>query len=236
MSNQKNGLKNRLSGYLLGGVRFALPLALTVFIVGFAVSFVYNHLGAGSDALVRWLFPNSVLTGPLSTVILPLISIIALVGLLAWLGFVSSWPLGNRALRQIDRFFSAIPLAGGIYKATRKISDMVGDARGSGFSRVVFVVEPDTGSRLMAFVAGETVDISTGKKFLSVFIPFAPNPTGGLVKFVPEEVTSDAKMTPSEAWNIVLSMGMLAPPRLGITCPATDADSPCQNAGRAKDE
>lgn len=98
-----------------------------------------------------------------------------------------------------------IPVIGGWYEA---FSDLVKTFTSTGEGKYLGTVTiPVCGGYMIGFVTNSFVK-EDGKKYLSVFVPTSPNPTTGLVLFLPEETVTTLDKTPEEAFSTIISLGV----------------------------
>lgn len=196
---------------LMRGFFFSLPAALTIWAISFAFGVADTWLGEPVAALVRLVLPEAWLVGPLASGHIPGLSFIMLVALLWIIGAVASWKWGEKLMRNVDHIFVNLPVAGTIYRGTRKVGDLLGGPSNLPFQRVVLIPFIGPGCYTVAFVTGTTRDKSTGRVYLRVAIPTPPNPLSSLPAIVPEEMAVDAGMTVEEGLQYCLSLGMVGP-------------------------
>lgn len=209
-----SGLWGYLRSCIMRGALFLLPIAVTAIIVHFALGFVEDYLGGPTAALVRAIVPARVL-GPFQDGHVPGLSMALLLLVMFGLGAIASWRFGHRGLRVVDVIAPRIPFIGGIYTSTRKIVDSFGES--DRFQRVVQLRIFGGELRGLAFVTAETIDEATGEKWLCVFFPHIPNPTSGLLLWVPEKETLPCDIKPQEGFKWLMSLGTLTPAQMNIT-------------------
>ena len=200
---------------IIRGVLFVIPIWLTVTVVHFIYGLTETWLGAITDQIVRWLLPQSWLTGVFAGGHIPGLSLVTLVAVLAGLGFIAAWPVGRQGLRLIDYVFLAIPGVRTLYSAVRKMIDTLGDPKQSRFKKVVIIKW--AGMDTVGFVTGTSVCETSGRKLAWVFVPHTPNPTSGFVVLVPEDETVETGVDPADGIKLVMSLGMLAPASIKTT-------------------
>lgn len=229
-TKDKGGISKLVSATFMRGVLFMIPIAVTLFVVGFISSLSESWLGSLTAALVRLVVPASWL-GPFSNGHIPGLSLILFLVIILVLGWIASVHVGRQGLRLIDHLFQAIPGVRVIYSAARKVVDALGDASKPKFQRAVLINWGPNGTKTMGFVTSETVDDTTGRKHLVVFIPTPPNPASGFITVVPEDQATDPGLTMEQALKVAMSLGVLTPDRLKITnAGATD----CATTGSGK--
>lgn len=202
----------RVRTWLMRGALFVIPIWLTLFVVGIFYGLCETWLGGTTDQLVRWFVPTNVLhwLGSVDGHI-PGLSLLTALVLLAALGILASWHVGQRGLRLIDHVFLAIPGLKTIYSSARQIIDAVGDPSQSRFRKVVLVTWPTPATKTIGFVTTELLEPVTGKRQYYVFIPTVPNPTGGFLVIVDEKDVTLTDYTPEEGLRLAISLGVSAP-------------------------
>jgi uncharacterized membrane protein len=148
----------------------------------------------------------------------PIFSLILLAALFYGLGAIVSWRLGNSLFEWLEGRILRIKGIGSIYGSLRKVVHMVGESDSKNkFKRVVSVPFLPNGGRTIAFVTNEVIDLTSGSKYIYVFIPTPPNPISGLVASYPEDVVADSEMTVEEAIQHCVSLGMATPAQQTIS-------------------
>jgi uncharacterized membrane protein len=198
--------------YFMRGLLFVVPIAITLWLVGFVLGLANDWLGSIVGALVRLLLP--VLTHLPATglgLLISVVSMLLLCALLTGIGKLASYRIGKEGLRLVDHLFIHIPGVNSVYRATRKMVEAFGDS-GASFQRCVWLRFPASYYTL-GFVTKEIAP-EGGRKLLVVFVPHCPNPTGGFTQVVPEDETRASDISPDEGLKLVLSMGVLTPENL----------------------
>jgi uncharacterized membrane protein len=75
---------------------------------------------------------------------------------------------------------------------------------------VVLVEFPRKGLMAIGFVTNQAYSES-GEKLLNVYIPTAPNPTGGFLQIMKESEVIRTKLSVDEALKMVISAGRMMP-------------------------
>ncbi|OGQ97369.1 MAG: hypothetical protein A2521_08325, partial [Deltaproteobacteria bacterium RIFOXYD12_FULL_57_12] len=125
----------RLSRYFLEGLLVLVPLAVTVYVVVMIFEKVDNFFRFSTPGL----------------------GVVATVGLIVLVGFVSSNFLARRLVRLIDALFTRLPLVKMIYSAVKDlVNAFVGDKKS--FNRPVLVsLSPDDGLQAIGFVTRDNL-------------------------------------------------------------------------------
>lgn len=119
---------------------------------------------------------------------------------------------GKRARAWEESMLSRIPIVGSIYSVSRQSIDALSSTTGQHFSRVVFLDWPRPGVRAMGFVTGHLHSgIEGSGAMVVVYIPTVPNPTSGMLAWVPEDQVISTDITVEDAMKAVFSGGIVLP-------------------------
>ncbi len=131
--------------------------------------------------------------------------------------------IGKRMISFGEKVMTRIPLANRIYKAVQQISTAFLGSTGSVFHKVVLVEYPRRGVYSLGFLTTEgtgEVQHKTEAQVVCVFVPTTPNPTSGMLIFVPLDQVIHLDMTTEDGLKLVISGGVVAPPySSGIAVP-----------------
>jgi len=198
-------MQRKIKNIFLTGIAVVVPIGVTVYILFFIIGMMDNVLallpvGMHPDRLLGFHIPG---LGVMVTVLLVFIA-----GLIA-----RSW-FGHRIVGAWERLFNRIPLVRSIYQASKQIVDTLFSGGGTQFRKVVLMEFPRKGTYTVAFVTGEAKGVPgilTGRTYINVFVPTAPNPTSGYYLIVPEDEVISTTMTIEEAFKLVISGGLVVP-------------------------
>ena len=107
-----------------------------------------------------------------------------------------------------------IPLVRSIYSGAKGLTETLVSANGSSFSKVVLVEYPRKEMWSIGFVTATDVpdiDAVTGDRQVCVYVPTTPNPTSGLIVYVPVSQVRETDMTVDGAMKMVVTMGIVMP-------------------------
>ena len=187
-------LQRHVGRRIVSGFLILVPLIITFLI--FRV--VYVYVEGLFDPIVgdfAWAFPG---IGVLITLIL--------------LYVAGAFLAGKRVRTWEDSLLSRIPIVGSIYSVSRQSIDALSSTTGQHFSRVVFLDWPRPGVRAMGFVTGHLHEgIDGSGAMVVVYIPTVPNPTSGMLAWVPEDQVISTDITVEEAMKAVFSGGIVLP-------------------------
>ena len=98
-----------------------------------------------------------------------------------------------------------IPVIGGWYNVVRDIIQTFTSGGGRNYLGTAKI--PAAGGYIIGFVTSRE-EIPGGSVQLSVFVPTSPNPTTGLVFFIPEENVEYIDLSPENAFTKLISLGV----------------------------
>lgn len=195
----------RLRRYLVAGILVWVPLAVTYFLLRFAVGLMDRTL-----LLLPLQYRPEELLGfqiPGLGVILTLI-VLLITGLLA-ANFV-----GRAAVGVWDSLMNRIPVVRSIYSAAKNFAEMVFSDSSQSFKRVLLIEYPRKGLYSLAFqTATELGEVQgrTGEEVVCCFVPTTPNPTSGFIIIVPRKDVTVLDMEVDEALKMIISLGVVIP-------------------------
>lgn len=118
------------------------------------------------------------------------------------LGLIGTNILGRRMLTAFETLLLRLPLVKTIYSSAKQVIETF-QGPGRSFQRVVLLQYPREGLWSIGLVAterGDNLNLVTGSKVLTVFVPTTPNPTSGyLVIISPDDVIQTYLFAVAEA-------------------------------------
>ncbi len=196
-------VKDQLKGYFLTGLIVAVPLFVTYAVLDFLFRFLDSRFTPIFHKILGYSIPG---LGIILTLLLVILS-----------GFFVRSLVGRLIYHHGDRLLAGIPLVRIIYLSAKKLMEAVTGPAHKAFKRVVLVEYP---RREVYAVGFETSQVEFQKEFydqrrlIGVFVPSTPTPFSGIVIFVPEEEIYYLDISVEEALKLVVSGGIVAPPRI----------------------
>jgi len=145
-------------------------------------------------------------------------AIVALVVLLVT-GVLLRNLIGSTLVGWWEDLLNRIPLVRSIYSGAKGLTETLVSANGSSFNKVVLIEYPRRDLWSIGFVtATEVPDIDAvvaGEKLVCVYVPTTPNPTSGLIVYIPESQVRETDMSVDGAMKMVVTMGIVMPPKRG---------------------
>lgn len=196
----------RLRRLFMTGVITLTPVGLSVMVLVAVFNWLDQVLGQLiQHVLTGWGLPY-----------LPGLGFVLLLLLILGVGLLTQIWLGRQLIRAGQALVERIPFLSKLVRAVRQIMDSFMASKSELFRQAVLVQYPREGVWSIAFVTrsagGEVRERLRGprdRRLLSLFIPTTPNPTSGMLVFVPEEDVIPLDMGVEEAVKLVVSGGAL---------------------------
>jgi uncharacterized membrane protein len=188
---------NALRRSFVTGILTLLPLALTYWFFRFLFNFFDGLLGPAADrALGRHL---------------PGVGLVVSILLILAVGAVASNVAGKKILAYVSKILENTPLVKSVYTASRQMVTALSPG-GGGLKRVVLIEYPRKGVYAVGFLTSRLESpAGSDRKWVSVLVPAALNPTSGAVVVVPEEELLDPGFSVEEGVKLIVSGGFVSP-------------------------
>lgn len=203
---------SRVGRIFVSGLLAALPLVLTILVIGWLLSLLNQYLGP-SSAFGRFLASFGVSTDA-SQFVQYLIGLAIIGGGVYVLGLLVESRLGPWLLAQIGKLVHRIPVISSIYDLSARFVSVVDTREGSNFKNMSpawchFGGKP--GAAVLALIPS-TKPIRLGDEdYLGILIPTAPVPFGGALIYVPAAWVEMAEGGVDELMSVYVSMGITPP-------------------------
>ena len=193
-----------LRSHFLAGLLVFLPLAITLWFIGWVINLLDSVLAVLPDAL----HPNSYL--PFA---IPRLGALVTLLLILFLGFLTRGVATRRFLAAWENVFIQIPVFRGVYTAVQKlVQTFLGQSNAQ--RQVVMIEYPRSGVFTIGFAMGRAWSHLEDKKsaqLVNVFIPTTPNPTSGFYLLVPIHEVTPLNLTMEEGLKLITSSGLITP-------------------------
>jgi uncharacterized membrane protein len=199
-------LNIKLKNIFLTGLAVIVPVGLTLYILVFLIGMMDGLL-----MLVPLKYHPTALLG----FHVPGLGILVTILLVFICGLMTKSIFGNRIVRLGEALLDRIPFVRSIHMAIKKIVDSMVLYRSRTFKRVVLVEFPRRGAYALAFMTGmpgDDIQLKTGQRCVSVYVPTTPNPTSGYFIIFPEAEVIQLDMSVEEAFTLIISCGIVNPP------------------------
>lgn len=204
---------------ILAGLAIVIPLWVTWVVVKFLFDTMRSATQPFVEQGIQWIARS---TGSQPKVIpvyldwaVPVVAVLLTLFALYLLGLITANVLGRRLVLLLERLSERLPLVKTVYGSTKRIIlTLTGGSDSMQFQKVVLVEFPRPGMKCIAFLTSVIEDSDTKRKMATVFISTTPNPTTGYMQILPLEEVSETGWTVEEAVKVLMSGGILSPPKI----------------------
>ena len=193
-----------LRRYFLSGLLVFLPVAITLWFIGWVISLLDSVL----DVLPNSFHPNAYLPMPV-----PRLGAVVTLLLILFLGVLTTGVATRRFLAAWENLFIRIPVFRGVYTAVQKlVQTFLGQSNAE--RQVVMIEYPRAGVFTVGFAMGRAwhhLEDKINAPLVNVFVPTTPNPTSGFYLLVPSSDVKPLNMTMEEALKLITSSGLITP-------------------------
>lgn len=202
------GLMARLRRYFLTGLIIAGPIAITIYLIWWFVTWV--------DGIVRPFVPVTYRPETYLPFGLPGYGLIVAFFALTFLGFLAANLIGRTLVEFGEGLLGRMPVVRAIYRGLKQVFETLFSGNGSSFRKVGLVEFPSPGMWSIVLISQPpSTEIATklpkGDEFISVFLPCAPNPTTGFFFYVPKSKLIEVDMSTDAAATLIMSAGVVQP-------------------------
>jgi len=201
------GIVSRIRNYFLTGLIVAGPVAVTLWLIWWFVTWV--------DNLVRPFIPVAYRPETYLPMTIPGLGLIIAFAALTLLGFLTANLVGSKLVGFGESILSRMPIVRPIYRTTKQIFETLFSSSGSSFRRVGLVEFPSPGMWSLVFLTqSPSTDIAArlpATEHVSAFMPCTPNPTTGFFFYVPRRDVIDLDITVEQAMQLLMSAGIIQP-------------------------
>lgn len=207
-AESSTGIMARFRRYFLTGLVVAGPVAITLYLTWWFVTWV--------DGIVRPFIPIAYRPETYLPFGVPGAGLIVAVIALTLLGFLTANLIGRTLVDLGDRLLGRIPAVRAIYRGLKQVFETLFSGQGSSFRRVGLVEFPSPGMWSIVLISqAPSADVSRSlpgqEDHISVFLPCAPNPTTGFFFYVPKSKIIEVDMSTEDAATLIMSCGVVQP-------------------------
>jgi len=201
------GIVNRVRTYFLTGLIVAGPVAITLWLVWWFVTWV--------DGLVRPFIPGAYRPETYLPVQIPGLGLIIAFVALTLLGFFTANFVGRKLVDFGESILSRMPVVRPIYRTAKQIFQTLFSKSESSFRRVALIEFPSPGMWSLVFLTQSPTENIAGRlpasEYVSAFMPCTPNPTTGFFFYVPKREVIELDITVEQAMTVIMSAGIVQP-------------------------
>lgn len=200
MEKEKKNIFGVFRTSFMRGIVVIVPIVITITVLKVLFEAVDGIISPVLDALLGYHIIG--------------LGFISMILLILLIGIMSRNLFGRVIIKAFDSFITSLPLARTIYSAIRDlISAFAIGAKSKTFKNVVMVEYPRHGIYCVGFATNEITFQSNPDNQLDVigvYFPHPPNPTSGVLIFVPKDEIKVLNMTIEEGLKLVLSGGVVS--------------------------
>lgn len=193
-----------LRARFLAGLLALVPVGITIWIL----VFILRNMDGFLQPILEQAFGTRI----------PGLGLISLLVIIYLIGLLVSNYLGRWLINKGQQALLKIPIVSSIYSPAKQLIETFSSTSHAGFKRVVLIEYPRMECWTVGFLTGTTQGAS-GQPLALVYIPSAPTPYSGWVAILPIEQVYDTNLTVTEAMNLVVSGGIMAPQQLSAILP-----------------
>jgi len=202
------GLIGRFRNYFLTGLIVTGPIAITLYLVWWFVTWV--------DGVVRPFIPLAYRPETYMPYVVPGWGLIVAVFTLTLLGFLTANLIGRTLVDLGETFVGRIPAVRAIYRGLKQVFETLFSGKGSSFRKVGLVEFPSPGMWSIVLISqAPNEDVARSlpgqEEHVSVFLPCSPNPTTGFFFYVPKSKIIEVDMSTEDAATLIMSAGVVQP-------------------------
>ena len=201
------GIVSRIRTYFLTGLVVAGPVAVTLWLIWWFVTWV--------DGLVRPFIPGAYRPETYLPVRIPGLGLIIAFVALTLLGFLTANLIGRKLVDFGEGILSRMPIVRPIYRTAKQIFETLFSKSESSFRRVGLVEFPSPGMWSLVFLTQSPTEQIAGRlpasEYVSAFMPCTPNPTTGFFFYVPKGDVIELDITVEQAMTVIMSAGIVQP-------------------------
>jgi len=203
----RTGMAGRIRNYFLTGLIVAGPVAVTLWLIWWFVTWV--------DNLVRPVIPVIYRPETYLPINIPGLGLIIAFVALTLLGFFTANLVGSRLVSFGESLLNRMPIVRPIYRTTKQIFETLFSSSESSFRRVGLVEFPSPGMWSLVFLTQPPSAAIAAHlpetEHVSAFLPCTPNPTTGFFFYVPRRDVIDLDITVEQAMTLLISAGIIQP-------------------------
>jgi uncharacterized membrane protein len=183
-----------------------MPTAVTIWVVLFFFRMFDGILGRLYVRLFEFL--------GIEGAYIPGLGALTLAIVVTLFGYFVRFYAGRKFFELWEKLIKRLPFMNKVYVATRQLSDVFSSSKNVDLGKPVMVEYPRIGIYSIGYVVNErTTHFSEkiGKRVLGVYIPTTPNPTSGMLIYVPEDQLIPLEISSEDVMKLIVSAGFVGP-------------------------
>ena len=197
------------------GLIFLIPIGVTAWLLTFLLQKARWVAGPFIEWLLEVTTLDQVTSVTVNNLITNVASLIVVLGVIFFIGWLTSFYLGKKLLDLVDSVMLKLPFVRSVYGGAKQIIDAFSVQRTNGsFKKVVMLEYPLKGSWVLGFVTNESMNEAKklfGRDVIAVFVPSTPNPTTGFLLYLDPFDLYVVNLNVDEAVKLIVSAGLVLP-------------------------
>lgn len=143
---------------------------------------------------------------------IPGLGAVTLAVIVTLFGYMVRFYAGRKLFEVWEKLIHRLPFLNKIYVATRQLSDVFSNPAKMNLGKSVMVEYPRLGVYSIGYISSEQCGYFsdlTGKKLIGVYLPTTPNPTSGMLIYVPEAEIIPIDVGSEEIMKLIISAGFV---------------------------
>jgi uncharacterized membrane protein len=199
--------------YFLAGILVWAPLAITIWVITWAMGILDGVFGSVMHVLITVL-PSNLTESLIHFRETPFVGVLIVIVAIILTGMFAITIAGRWLFRMWEKLLQRIPIVRSIYSSVKQVSDTLLSSSGDAFKKAVLIRYPHANSWTIAFQTGtpmREVAEKLGNPHIHVFVPTTPNPTSGFFMIVPKDSVIELSISVEDALKHIVSMGTVPP-------------------------
>ena len=199
--------------YFLAGILVWAPLAITIWVITWAMGILDGVFGSVMHILITVL-PSNLTESLTHFRETPFVGVLIVIFAIILTGMFAITIAGRWLFRMWEKVLQRIPIVRSIYSSVKQVSDTLLSSSGDAFKKAVLIRYPHANSWTIAFQTGtpmREVAEKLGTPHIHDFVPTTPNPTSGFFMIVPKDSVIELTISVEEALKHIVSMGTVPP-------------------------
>jgi len=201
----------RLRTLFLAGLLVIVPVVVAVYSVMLLMGLTEQFFGHLIDAYLAPLVADPAKEPTWVPIVRAVTSFIMAIGLILFIGWLSTFLLIRRAIGFGEALIARVPLVKFFYNVPKEVLNTFAMQQKASYKRVVLIEYPRKDIWAVAFATGELKLSPSGHQLVAVFAPTTPNPTSGFLLYLPPDQVYDTNLPIEEGARLIISGGILSP-------------------------
>ncbi len=197
-------LIHKLRSYFTTGLLVLAPTAVTVWVLHLLFRTFDGILGRFYTGIFEYFgFEFTHIPG---------IGAVTLAVLITFFGYMIRFYAGRKLFDIWEKLIHRLPILNKVYVATRQLSDVFSNPAKMNMGKAVMIEYPRKGVYSIGYITSEQCGYFsglTGKKLIGVYLPTTPNPTSGMLIYVPEDEIIAIEAASEEIMKLIISAGFV---------------------------